>query len=355
MRSTRKSRLRARTFQSRHRRETGARPRNPRPRAGRATADPEFSIWLRKSKVTVDDFSPCFVPSISCGEIHKLFPDILAGRDFKRLVDAIVGARKRRRPVIFMIGGHVIKTGVSPLLIQLVKENVVTAVAMTGSAAIHDIEIAMWGKTSEEVEEALRKGVFGMTAETAHFMNRAVAAGFERSQGMGFALGKALHEAGAPFIEKSLTGSCYRKGVPLTVHVAIGTDVVHQHPDASGEAIGETSMRDFRLFISLVERLRGGVVINMGSAVILPEVFLKAVASVRNKGTRFWPFTAANIDMIQHYRPLKNVVERPTKIGKNSVGITLTGHHEIMIPLLTASVLYELSRGTSLSTLARGK
>ena len=247
-----------------------------------------------------------------------------------------------------MIGGHVIKTGVSPLIVQLIKENVVTAVAMTGSAAIHDVEIAMWGKTSEEVEEALKKGVFGMTAETAHLMNKAVAAGFERHEGMGIALGRALHKAETPFIEKSLVGTCYRKGIPLTVHVAIGTDVIHQHPDASGKAIGETSMRDFRLFVSLIEQIRGGVVVNIGSAVILPEVFLKAIASVRNKGKRFWPFTTANIDMIQHYRPLKNVVERPTKIGKGSVGIKLTGHHEIMIPLLTASVLHRLSSARGL-------
>ncbi|MCX5800437.1 MAG: hypothetical protein NTX17_03515 [Candidatus Eisenbacteria bacterium] len=291
----------------------------------------------------MDSFSPGFSPSLSCGEIHKIFPDILAGRDFKKLVEAIVSARKHRRPVIFMIGGHVIKTGVSPLIIQLIEENVVTALAMTGSAAIHDVEIAMWGKTSEEVEDALQEGVFGMTAETAHFMNKAVAAGFERAEGMGRALGSALHEAKAPFIEKSLVGSCYEKGIPLTVHVAIGTDVIHQHPEASGKAIGETSMRDFRLFVSLIEHLRGGVVVNVGSAVILPEVFLKAIASVRNRGTRFWPFTAANIDMIQHYRPLRNIVERPTRIGRDSVGIKLTGHHEIMIPLLTASILHRLS------------
>jgi hypothetical protein len=291
----------------------------------------------------VDNFAPEFNPSLGCGEIHKLFPDILAGRDFKMLVEAVVSARRHKRPVIFMIGGHVVKTGVSPLIIQLVEENVVTALAMTGSAAIHDVEIAMWGKTSEEVEAALEDGVFGMTAETAHFMNSAIEAGFEGSEGMGRTLGRALDEARAPFIEKSLAGSCYRKGIPLTIHVAIGTDVIHQHPDASGKAIGETSMRDFRLFVSLIGRLRGGVVVNIGSAVILPEVFLKAIASVRNKGIRFWPFTAANIDMIQHYRPLKNVVERPTKIGEGSVGISLTGHHEIMIPLLTASIMHELS------------
>jgi hypothetical protein len=343
MRGTRKSKLRARASSSRPGRVQRARPQSPRAPAGCAPANSGFSISLRKSRVTVDDFSPGFIPSLRCGEIHRLFPDVLAGKDFKRLVGAIVCARRHGRPVIFMIGGHVIKTGVSPLIIELVKENVVTALAMTGSAAIHDVEIAMWGKTSEEVEEALKEGVFGMTAETAHFMNKAVAVGFERSEGMGRALGKALHEAKAPFIEKSLVGSCHSKGIPLTVHVAIGTDVIHQHSDASGEAIGGTSMRDFRLFVSLMEQLRGGVVVNVGSAVILPEVFLKAIASVRNKGIEFWPFTAANIDMIQHYRPLKNVVERPTKIGKDSVGIKLTGHHEIMIPLLTASILHELS------------
>jgi len=297
----------------------------------------------RKSKVTIDDFSPGFIPSLACGEIQRLFPNVLAGRDFKRLVEAIVKARKLDRPVILMIGGHVIKTGVSPLIIELINKDVVTALAMTGSAAIHDVEIAMWGRTSEDVEEALKKGIFGMTAETALFMNRAVAAGFKGSEGMGSALGRALHEAKAPFIETSLIGTCYRKGTPLTVHVAIGTDVIHQHAGASGQAIGETSMRDFRLLSTLVERLRGGVVVNLGSAVILPEVFLKAIASARNRRKRFWPLTAANIDMIQHYRPLKNVVERPTQIGRDSVGIKLTGHHEIMVPLLTASILQRLS------------
>ena len=344
MRGTRKSRVRARPSSSRMGRVRSARSHRTHAHPGRALVASEFSISLRKSKVSVDNFAPDFEPSLACGEIHRLFPDILAGRDFKILVEAIVSARRHKRPVIFMIGGHVVKTGVSPLIIQLVREDVVTALAMTGSAAIHDVEIAMWGKTSEEVEEALEDGVFGMTAETARFMNKAIGSGFERSEGMGLSLGKALHAARAPFIEKSLAGSCYRKGIPLTVHVAIGTDVIHQHPDASGEAIGETSMQDFRLFVSLIERLRGGVVVNIGSAVILPEVFLKAIASVRNKGIRFWPFTAANIDMIQHYRPLKNVVERPTKIGKGSVGIKLTGHHEIMIPLLTASILHRLSR-----------
>lgn len=325
-------------------RQAGDRSTTVRKPVRRMSDSRNVSISQRKSKVTIQEFSPVFLPSMNCGEMYKLFPEVLAGRDFKSLVRAVVSARRNDRPVIFMIGGHVIKTGVSPLLIQLIRENVITAIAMTGSASIHDFEIAMWGKTSEEVEEALRDRVFGMTAETARLMNKAVVRAFEGREGMGAALGRMLDEAGADFIEKSILGICYRKRVPLTVHVAIGTDVIHQHTDASGKAIGETSMRDFRIFASLIEKLRGGVVLNIGSAVILPEVFLKAVAIARNKGRKFWPFTAANIDMIQHYRPLKNVVERPTKIGRNSVGIKLTGHHEIMIPLLTASILYELSK-----------
>jgi hypothetical protein len=296
----------------------------------------------RKSKVSVSDFSPGYVPSLRCGEIHKLFPDVLAGREFKRLVGAIVAAKKNRRPVVCMIGGHVVKTGVSPLLIQLIDRGVVTAVAANGAAAIHDVEIALWGRTSEDVEEGLAAGVFGMTSETSNFVNTAVAAGFASGEGMGTALGRALASARAPHADKSVIVSCYRKRIPFTVHVAIGTDVTHQHPEASGQAIGETSMRDFRLFCSLVGKLKGGVVLNIGSAVVLPEVFLKAVAIARSKGIRYWPVTTANLDAIQHYRPMRNVVERPVRVGEGSVGITLTGHHEIMIPLLTASVLHAL-------------
>ncbi|MFH0778002.1 MAG: hypothetical protein V2A71_05150 [Candidatus Eisenbacteria bacterium] len=298
----------------------------------------------RASKVTVDAFSPPFSPSLKCGDVQKLLPDILAGRDFRILVESIVSARRRRKHVVFMIGGHVIKTGVSPLLIQLIEADAITGLAMNGSAAIHDVEIATWGRTSESVEDALQQGVFGMTEETSRFVNEVVAAAFRKSYGMGHALGEGLHRAKARFADKSLCVACYRNRVPLTVHVAIGTDVVHQHPEASGQAIGETSMRDFRQFISLMEDIRGGVVVNVGSAVILPEVFLKAIAVVRNRGVTFWPFTTANLDAIQHYRPVKNVVERPTAVGRGSVGLKITGHHEILIPLLAASVLYRLQK-----------
>ncbi|UCF79324.1 MAG: hypothetical protein JSW03_03500 [Candidatus Eiseniibacteriota bacterium] len=301
-----------------------------------------MSISSRKSKVSVEQFSCGFRRSLPCGQVSDLFPDILAGKDFRRLSEAIVTAKGRGKHVIFMLGGHVVKTGVSPLLVDLIEAGIVTGLAMNGACAIHDLEIAMWGETSEDVEEALEEGAFGMTAETAAFMSAAIEAAFSGTEGMGEALGKALIAANAPFAAKSLIASCQARGVPLTVHVAIGTDVTHQHAHASGKAIGETSMRDFRLFASLVERIRDGVVLNVGSAVILPEVFLKAVAVARNKGVRLWPFTSANLDMIQHYRPLKNVVQRPTSIGKGSVGIALTGHHELLIPLLVASVLHKL-------------
>jgi len=315
----------------------------PRPRGSKPAS--RVSISRRKSKVTISDFSPGYVPSLMCGEIHKLFPDVLAGREFRKLVRAIVAAKKNRRPVILMIGGHVVKTGVSPLIIQLIDRDVVTAVAANGAAAIHDVEIAMWGRTSEDVEEGLAGGVFGMTSETSSFVNAAVADGFARGDGMGAALGRALASARAPHADKSLIAACHRKGIPFTVHVAIGTDVTHQHPEASGQAIGDTSMRDFRVFSSLIEKIRGGVVLNVGSAVVLPEVFLKAVATARSKGVRYWPVTTANLDTIQHYRPIRNVVERPVRIGEGSVGVTLTGHHEIMIPILVASVLHSLDTG----------
>lgn len=305
------------------------------------------SIERRKSRVSVSDFSPGYVSSLKCGEIHRLFPDILAGREFRKLTRAMVTAKRNGRPVILMIGGHVVKTGVSPLLIQLIDRGVVTALAANGAAAIHDVEIAMWGKTSEDVLEGLTDGVFGMTAETSSFINAAVNEGFTRQEGMGAALGRALASAGAPHADKSLIACCHRKRVPFTVHVSIGTDVTHQHPEASGRAIGDTSMRDFRTFCSLVEGLKGGVVLNVGSAVVMPEVFLKALAVARSKGVRYWPVTTANLDMIPHYRPLKNVVERPVGVGKGSVGIALTGHHEIMIPILVASVLHALDAGRS--------
>ncbi len=317
------------------------------PTRSRAKQRPRVSIARRKSKVTVSDFSPGYKASLRCGEIQRLFPDVLAGREFRRLVDAIVAAARKRRPVILMMGGHVIKTGVSPLLIQLMNRGVVTAVAANGAAAIHDVEIAMWGRTSEDVQEGLAEGVFGMTTETSSFVNAAVNSGFEKGEGMGAALGRALESARAPHADKSVLATCRRKGIPVTVHVAIGTDVTHQDAAASGRAIGETSMRDFRTFCSLVENLRGGVVLNVGSAVVLPEVFLKAVAVARSKGVRYWPVTTANLDMTQHYRPLRNVVERPVRVGEGSVGITLTGHHEIMIPILVASVLHSLDKAAS--------
>ena len=322
------------------------RVRASRPPVSRASVA-RVSISRRKSKVTVSDFSPGYTASLKCGEIHRLFPDVLAGREFRKLVRAIVAAKKNRRPVILMIGGHVVKTGVSPLLIQLIDRGVVTAVAANGAAAIHDVEIAMWGKTSEDVQEGLAVGVFGMTSETSSLVNAAVNEGFARKEGMGAALGRALASARAPHADKSLIASCRSKRIPFTVHVAIGTDVTHQHPDASGQAIGDTSMRDFRTLCSAVEKLKGGVVLNVGSAVVLPEVFLKAVAVARNKGVRYWPVTTANLDMTQHYRPLRNVIERPVRVGKGSVGIALTGHHEIMIPILVASVLHALDKGGS--------
>jgi deoxyhypusine synthase len=284
------------------------------------------------------------LPHLKSGEIQKLFPNVLAGREFRRLVAAIVDARKNRRHVVLMIGGHVIKTGVSPVIVQMLERGVVTAVAMNGAAAIHDVEIAMWGKTSEDVEEGLAKGVFGMTSETASFMNAAIWEGFERGKGMGASLAAALARAKAPHAGKSLLCTSYKRKVPVTVHASIGTDVIHQHPEASGQAIGETSMRDFRTFGFLIEKIKGGVVINVGSAVVLPEVFLKAIAVARSKGVKYWPVTTANLDAIQHYRPLRNVVERPVRVGRGSVGIALTGHHEIMIPLLAASVFHYLKK-----------
>ncbi len=264
-------------------------------------------------------------------------PDVLAARDLRALVGAIVDARRAGRRVLVMCGGHVVKVGVAPCLITLARRGLVTAFALNGAAAIHDAELALFGATSEDVEAALLDGTFGMAEETGRFVNEAIGAGLARGEGLGEALGAALHTAAAPYAASSLLSAGYELGLPVTVHVGIGTDITHQHPTARGDEIGAASFRDFRILAHHVAGLGGGVVVNLGSAVVLPEVFLKALAVARNLGHDVSRLTAANLDMIQHYRPVRNVVERPT--APDGRGIRLTGHHEIMVPLLAGAVL----------------
>jgi hypothetical protein len=297
-----------------------------------------ISIRRRKSKVGVGAFGRTFDPAAEpFGSFVDSLPDFLAAKELREFVSDVARSRKAGKPVIMMIGAHVLKVGLSPVVVDLVGRGIVTCVAMNSAAAIHDAETALWGVTSEDVAEGLAGGTFGMSRETGEFINGTLARNFRKGgAGYGEAIGRALLKA--PNTRLSILAECARRGVPATVHAAIGTDIVHQQPTMSGAATGELSFRDFRLLCSEVAGLRGGgVVMNVGSAVVLPEVFLKALTVARNlRGAGVRGFTTANFDMIQHYRPRVNVVARPTLGGGR--GYLFTGHHEIMIPLLAAMI-----------------
>ena len=296
-----------------------------------------ISIKSRKSKVHLQDFAGVFDPKRqSFSSFIKSLPHILVAEDLRDFVDDVVASARRRKPVIVLIGAHVIKVGLSPLLIDLMKRKMITCIAMNSAAAIHDVETALWGMTSEDVEANLADGRFGMAKETGEFINGALRSAMNRDAvGYGEALGKALQSS--PKKKLSLLASCVGLGVPVTVHAAIGTDIIHQQPTMDGAATGEMSFRDFKVLCNVVKDLRGGgVVMNLGSAVILPEVFLKALTVARNLGYKAKGFSTANFDMIQHYRPRVNVVHRPTRNGGR--GYMFTGHHEIMIPLVCAMI-----------------
>ncbi|MDQ4079798.1 MAG: hypothetical protein M3125_03495 [Gemmatimonadota bacterium] len=273
----------------------------------------------------------------------RSLPDVLAARDFRRVVHALASATGKRA-VIAMAGGHVVKTGIAPVLLELMEQGVITHLALNGSAAIHDYEIARWGGTSEDVAAGLRDGTFGMADETGSEMNAAFVAGASAGWGMGEALARTLScRSDLAHPELSILVGAQRLGVPVTVHAAIGAEIIHQHPSANGAAIGETSHRDFRRLAAAMPALQdGGVVLNLGSAVILPEVFLKALTIARNLSRgRPTHFTTCDFDMLRHYRPRVNVVQRPTLEG--GAGYEITGHHEIMVPLLAWAVIDELS------------
>ena len=290
----------------------------------------------RKSKVTLHDFARPVRAGMSVAELVDSLPDLLASRDLRELLDRLEKAVRQGREWIVLMGGHVVKTGMAPVLSPMITEGWISALAMNGSAAIHDVEIALFGRTSEEVEESLGDGSFGMARETAAFLNAAADEAAARECGFGERLGERLVELEAPHAAESLLATAFAAGCPATVHVALGTDIVHQHPSAHGAAIGDASLRDFRILAARVAALEGGVVTNLGSAVLMPEVFLKALTVARNLGHRVEGFAAADFDMIRHYRPLANVVRRPTR-GKGW-GAHLTGHHEILIPLLSAAL-----------------
>jgi deoxyhypusine synthase len=303
-----------------------------------------ISIRARKSKVSPKNFARPIDPrTATVIDFIDSLPRILVAEDLRRLVNDIVHARKRKKPVIVMIGAHVIKVGLSAILIDLLKRGVITHVAMNSAAAIHDVETAMWGQTSEDVAVNLLDGTFGMARETGELINKAlVKAMTESSDGYGEALAKKLIALKAKHAGLSVLVTCYTRGVPVTVHAAIGTDIVHQQPTMDGAATGEMTFRDFKILAHSVKDLQsGGVVLNIGSAVILPEVFLKALTVARNLGYKARGFTTANFDMIRHYRPQVNVVERPTQ--QHGRGYSFVGHHEIMVPLLAAMINAKLT------------
>ncbi len=300
-------------------------------------------IAERGGKVRVGQFARPFQKGGGVPGLVDSFPEILAGQAFRGLLDALKRARAESRAILWGLGGHVIKCGLSDVLLDLMRRGWVTGFVMNGAASIHDFEIAIAGQTSEDVEAVLPDGRFGAAEETGREMNEAIVQGHREELGMGEALGKRLETLAKPeFAPHSVLAGAYKTTVPVTVHVAIGTDTPHIHPRADAAAIGETTHRDFRLLCSLARELdQGGVYLNLGSAVVLPEVFLKAVSVVRNLGHPLAGFSTANFDFVQHYRPRVNVVERP-HARSGGRGFAITGHHEIMIPLLAAA-LVELS------------
>ena len=299
------------------------------------------SLRERGGKVNIADFASVYRAGSGVAGWLDSLPRILAGNSFRAVVDALAAARKRQRAIIWGLGGHVVKCGLAPVVIDLMRRGYVTVFAMNGAAAIHDFEIALAGHTSEDVEAVLPDGRFGSAEETGREMNRAIAEGDREGLGMGEALGRWLTSGAGDLVagDSSLLLQAYLQSTPVTVHVAIGTDTPHTHPAADPAAIGSASHRDFRLLSAYIADLNdGGVYLNVGSAVVLPEVFLKAVSAVRNLGHPLANFTTADFDFLPHYRPRVNVVERP-HAGSGGAGYAITGHHELMVPLLAAALI----------------
>lgn len=296
-----------------------------------------YSLRERGSKVELDQSATAIPKGAAFSEFIDSLPDILAAKDFRSVAGAIADARKKERPVILGMGAHPIKVGLSPLIIDLMKEGIITAIATNGAAIVHDFELSLAGRTSEDVAAELEDGSFGMARETGSMINRAITKGAENGAGIGSALGELI-TGGKQFRyrHKSIFAEAFRLSIPATVHVAIGTDIIHMHPEADGEAIGKASFHDFRVLASVVSDLDGGVFINLGSAVIMPEVFLKAINLARNLGHSARNITTVTMDFNSHYRPMTNVVHRPVTSGGR--GYYLTGHHEIMFPMLAGAV-----------------
>ncbi len=296
-----------------------------------------YPLASRRSKANAADFAKPFAPGTGVRGLIDAMPSILAASDFKTVVTAMRAAHAGGRGIVWGLGAHVLKTGLSPILIDLMERGFVSAVATNGAGVIHDFEIAMSGSTSEDVDEALGPGRFGMAEETGRLLNTAINDGVKDGLGLGQAVARYLQKAAPSHAHLSIIAAAARLNVPVTVHVAIGTDIIHMHPAASGAALGEGSLRDFRYFVSNVARLEHGVYLNCGSAVVLPEVFLKAVALARNQGRSLEGLTTVNLDFVRLYRPQTNVVSRP--VAGYGKGYSLVGHHEIMIPLLAAALI----------------
>jgi hypothetical protein len=300
-----------------------------------------LSIHDRKSKVAVGEFGTEPRAGMSARALLDTVPDILAGRDLRTLLDRMEKSLRAKREWIVMLGGHVVKTGMAPVFRPAIDSGWITCIAMNGSAAVHDVEIALYGKTSEVVEENLADGSFGMVRETSDFLNESARRAQEMGEGFGERLGRDLLAANPPHARQSFLAACAERGVPATVHVALGTDIVHQHPTARGDSIGDATLRDFRVLAARVSRLQEGAVWNVGSAVLMPEVFLKALTVARNLGHVVGSFSAVNFDMIRQYRPMVNVVDRPTRDA--GWGTHFCGQHEILLPFVVGALFDRMS------------
>jgi hypothetical protein len=301
-----------------------------------------YPVAERANKVNAEAFATPHAAGGSLREFLDRLPDFLAVQDLRKIVAAVAGAVRAQRPVVLMMGAHSIKVGLNPIFTDAMRRGILSAVAFHGAGAIHDFELCFQGETSEDVQRGLDDGSFGMVDETGRRMNAALAEGVALGLGAGRALGEAARTAHFPNLHLSMLATGAELDIPVTVHIAIGTDIIHQHPTTDGAVLGEASYRDFQTFAAVCAQLEGGVVLNIGSAVIMPEVFLKALTIARNLGHKVERFTTATFDMTRHYRPTENVQRRPTKLGGQ--GFYLVGHHEIMIPLLFAAITEELAK-----------
>ncbi len=295
------------------------------------------SLYDRKSKVGTDSFAAPPAENASFLDFWNSLPAILGAADLRDIAARMVRARRGGKVIHWSIGAHVVKVGLAPVLIDLMRRGYLNALSVNGAVLVHDTEVALAGKTSEDVDASLGDGSFGVTRETAEFLNPCAVDAAARDIGLAQAVGEKILASGGPHVDQSVLAQAVKMGIPVTAHVAVGTDVIHLHPNADGAAIGKASMQDFRVFAGVTARLQHGVYLNVGSAVLLPEIFLKALTLVRNLGYDVTEFTTANFDFVRHYRPMTNVVNRPT--GKGGKGFHMTGQHEILIPLLAQGLL----------------